>query len=338
MNDKKQIIARVFSQHKNLYKVKCKGKEGEISAEVAGKFHFEAVALSDYPAVGDFVVLDREDDAGGHAIIQSVLPRKSVFIRKAAGKSHDNQVVASNIDIVFLCMALNADFNLRRLERYLAVAWDSGAVPVVVLTKADLCENIDEKLAEVGEIAIGVDVLTTTSGEAEKLLKYVGEGKTAAFIGSSGVGKSTLINGLLGEAKMATKGLRNDDKGKHTTRTREMFELDASGGYVIDTPGIRGLGIENADLAKTFADLDEMAQFCKFRSCTHTSEPGCAVLQAIADGEISHQRLESFRKLEKEAKYSGLNSKQIEMAKINEIFKGKGEMKNARNFVKNHKK
>ena len=327
-------VGRVFSQYNDLYKVMC--ENNEVTAEVSGKFRFEVKSLASYPAVGDFVMLDRNTNTSGHAIIHKVLTRKSAFIRKSAGTSNSSQVVASNIDTVFICMSLNNDFNLRRLERYLSVAWDSGAVPVVVLTKSDLCDDIEHKLEQVSSVAIGVEILVT-SGLLEdgylQILRHVKAGQTIAFIGSSGVGKSTLINCLLGEDKIKTNGLRNDDKGRHTTTRRELIML-ADGGLVIDTPGIRELGIDSADLMKAFADIDELASMCKFHDCTHSKEPSCAVQKAIQDGTISQERFLSYQKIKREAGYEGLNSKQIETVKINEMFKEVGGMKNARRFAK----
>lgn len=329
---------RVLSQSKGLYRVAC--EKGELMAEVSGKLRFEAMRPSDFPAVGDFVMLDRDDDGGGNAIIHRILKRKSVFIRKAAGTSNNEQVVAANIDTVFICMSLNNDFNLRRLERYLSIGWDSGAVPVVVLTKADLCTDIQSRLREVEEVCIGADVLVTSSMHKDgytQVLPYIREGHTVAFIGSSGVGKSTLINRLIGEERLDTNGLRNDDKGRHTTTSRELILLE-NGGMVVDTPGMRELGIESADLSRSFADIDELALQCRFRDCTHTSEPGCAVLKAVSDGILSEDRLLSFKKLKVEAGYEGLNSRQIEAAKINRMFAGVGGAKNARRLAKEKNK
>ena len=331
-------VGRVISQYKDLYKVAT--ASGELAAEVSGKLRFGARCLSDYPAVGDFVMLDRNDDAAGNAIIHHVLTRKSAFIRKAAGTANEEQVVAANIDTVFICMALNNDYNLRRVERYLSIAWDSGAVPVIVLTKADLCEDLPGKLKELETVACGVDVLVTSSLSEDgcaSVLKYLVEGRTIAFIGSSGVGKSTLINKLLGQSILATQGLRNDDKGRHTTTRRELFVLPR-GGVVIDTPGMREMGIESADLAKAFADIDELAANCRFHDCTHTGEPECAVQQAIRDGKLSAERLANYLKMKKEAKYEGLNSKQIEVEKMNTMFAEFGGMKNARAFAKGKNK
>lgn len=331
-------VGRVISQYKDLYKVIT--ENGELTAEICGKFRFTIKTLSDYPAVGDFVMLDRNSDSGGNAIVHQVLTRKSAFIRKAAGTSNNEQIVAANIDTVFICMSLNNDFNLRRLERYLGVAWDSRAIPVIVLTKADLCDNLSQKMAEITGTACGVDVLITSSISEDGYLavhKYIAGGKTIAFIGSSGVGKSTLINRLIGKNALETQGIRNDDKGRHTTTRRELIVLPG-GGIVIDTPGMRELGTQNADLSKTFADIDELSTKCKFHDCTHTTEPNCAVQKAINDGLLAVDRLLSYVKLQKETKYEGLNAKQIETEKFTAMFKEVGGMKNARKLSKEKNK
>lgn len=326
------VVGRVTSQDKGLYKVVT--ENGERKAQVSGKFRYNAVKSSDYPAVGDFVMLDENEE--GTSIIHHVLTRKSIFIRRAAGTSNENQVVAANIDTVFICMSLNNDFNLRRLERYISIAWDSGATPVVVLTKSDLCHNLDEIMEKLESVALSVDIIVTSSmvdDGYESVNKYVTGGKTIAFMGSSGVGKTTLINKLAGKELFETQGLRNDDKGRHTTTKRELVALP-SDGVVIDTPGMRELGIESADLSRTFLDIEELAQNCRFSDCTHTKEPGCAVKEAIEDGSLSQERLSSYFKLKKEAKYEGLTSRQISDKKIDEMFKDFGGIKNAKKYIK----
>jgi len=323
-------VGRIISQDKGLYKAVT--ENGEFKAQVSGKLRYNAINISDYPAVGDFVMLDEND---GNAVIHHILNRKSAFIRKAAGTSHDDQVVAANVDTVFICMSLNKDFNLRRLERYISIGWDSGAVPVVVLTKSDLCSDLDNIITDIEEVSIGLDIMVTSSlnEDYENIKKYINYAQTVAFIGSSGVGKTTLINKLMGDDVFETKGIRNDDRGRHTTTKRELILLP-DGGIVIDTPGMRELGIESADFSKSFADIDELSQMCKFNDCTHTKEPGCAVKKAVETGSLSEERLNSYFKLKKEANYEGLNSKQIETEKIKRMFKEVGGIKNARKYFK----
>ena len=299
--------ARIISQYKGLYR--AVSASGELYAEISGKLRFEAKEPVDLPAVGDFVLLDRQDDECGNAVIQRVLPRKSVFMRKAAGETVQGQVVAANIDVVFICMALDNDFNLRRLERYMALAWDSGAQPVVVLTKADVCENTAEKLREAQRVAAGADVLAVSALETdgcERVKKYIETGCTAALIGSSGVGKSTLINRLTGSDALRTGETRGDGRGRHTTTNRELILLEG-GGLVIDTPGMRELGVlgDSEGLERSFSDVEQITRRCRFADCSHTGEPGCAVRAALESGELEPERWESFLKLKAEADYAG---------------------------------
>ena len=312
----------------------------ELTGEVSGKFRFSATSPTSFPAVGDYVMVDRESDSAGNGIIHGLIPRKSLLARKAAGNEKITQIIAANIDYIFICMSLNNDFNLRRIERYLAISWDSGAAPVIVLTKADLADNLSEKLQEVEEIAPGVDVIITSMENDDdhlQVLKYIKEGKTGAFVGSSGVGKSTLINKILGKDVIKTSEIRNDDKGRHTTTRRDLFILP-NGGAVIDTPGMRELGIDHADLSRSFEDIEALATECRFKDCSHKSEPGCALRKGIEEGNISVERLESYLKLKKEASYEGLNSKEIEKKKIDNMFSEFNGIKNARDFVKRKNK
>ncbi|MEG6586763.1 ribosome small subunit-dependent GTPase A [Dendrosporobacter sp. 1207_IL3150] len=331
-------IARVSIQYKDYYTVFT--ENGEIRAEVSGKFGFMAQSNLDYPVVGDWVLVDRTDNHGGNAIIHSRLCRKSAFARKGAGTSSQSQIVAANIDTVFICMSLNNNFNLRRLERYLAIAWDSGASPVVVLTKADLCDDLPAKLAETSLAAIGTDIVITSSmneNGCTDINKYLRHGKSVAFVGSSGVGKSTLINCLLGDNLLATREVGIADKGRHTTTHRQLFLLP-TGGVVIDTPGMRELQLESADLSKSFADIDELAQHCRFSDCAHQNEPGCAVNDAIKSGTLASERLRNYQKLQNEISYQGMTSRQLEHEKIERMFSSVGGMKQARDFIKNKNK
>ena len=316
-------LGRVSVQYKDIYRVVT--EEGEVLARVSGKLSYSSNSTLDYPVVGDWVLLDRTDNKNGDAIIHKVLTRKSYFSRKIAGTRYDTQVVAANIDYIFICMALNNDFNINRLERYIAVAWDSMAIPVIVLTKSDLCEDIDERLREVKEAAIGIDILVTSSLNGngyEKVKEYIKSGTTIAFIGSSGVGKSTLINRLLNKEVLKTNSISENDKGRHTTTHRELFLLD-DGGVIIDTPGMRELGLISADVDKSFSNIEELEKQCKFSDCTHKNEPKCAVREAIENGELDLERLERYKKLKKEEAYNLSKAKSQERHRIKSLMKGK---------------
>ena len=297
-------LGRVISQEKDLFRL-VMDKE-ECMARVSGKFRYNVSAISEFPSVEDFVLVEHsfKDDV---ALIHKVLQRKSVFIRKAAGKNCMEQVVAANIDTIFLCMALNGDFNIRRLERYLSIAWDSGAVPVIILTKIDLCDDLQAKRFEIENVAVGVPVMEPsglTGDGLQQIKQYLQQTKTVAFIGSSGVGKSTLINRLLGEECLKTNTIRKDDKGRHTTTHRELFLIPDSG-MVIDTPGMRELGMWKAGkgIEHAFSDIEKLAEKCRFHNCIHTSEPGCAVRAAMEGGMIDEERLKAYKKLKAENSY-----------------------------------
>ena len=318
-----EVRARVIAQEKGIYKI-ISGTDVK-SASVSGKYRYEARTVSDYPAVGDYVTAQWPEDDGG-AVITGLFPRKSCFIRRAAGTGKQEQIVAANIDTIFICMSLNNNFNLRRLERYLSITYDSGAQPVVVLTKADLCDDAKDKILMVQSAAPGVDILAISSlkGDYDAVMKYVLPGQTVAFLGSSGVGKSTLINKLSGENSLATGGIGSGDKGRHTTTHRELISL-SNGAFVIDTPGMRELGMwdSGAGIDTAFSDIEEIARACKFSNCTHTAEPGCAVRKALEDRTLASARFESYRKLKAENKSAVSGSRYLEAkrAKFKEISK-----------------
>lgn len=318
-----EVRARVVSQEKRSYKLSC--ELGVKLAAVSGKFRYEALTVSSYPAVGDFVLAEwPEDDSP--AVIRSLFPRKSCFLRKAAGSAKQEQVVAANIDTVFLCMSLNQNFNLRRLERYLSITYDSGAEPVVVLTKADLCPSVEEKIAQVRNAAPDAEILSVSSltGDFGAVLPYIQSGKTVAFLGSSGVGKSTLINRLTGAETMTTGEIGNEDKGRHTTTHRELIAL-ANGAFLIDTPGMRELGLWDSEdgIDTAFRDIEALSRACKFSNCTHTKEPGCAIQAALKDGTLEQARWDSFRKLKGENASAAGGSRYLEAKreKFKEISK-----------------
>lgn len=308
------VAARVAGESRGLYRVLC--TEGDFLAGLSGKFRHDVGRRADFPAVGDWVLATIRASEG-RATIHRVLPRRSRFSRKVAGARTEEQIVAANVDVVFLVSSLNREFNPRRMERYLSLAWESGATPVIVLNKCDLCENVQAFRTESGEFAIGVRVVLTsaTCGDGIDELRSILRGKeqscvTAALLGSSGVGKSSLINALFGGERLARQAVReDDDRGRHTTTSRQMVLLP-QGGVLIDTPGMRELQLWDAadGIGRAFGDIQELAAGCKFRDCRHLSESGCAVRAAVEAKALACERLENFRKLEKEERF--LESKQ----------------------------
>lgn len=307
---------RVALEHRGAYQLLTPA--GDLSAEVAGQFRHQTEDSQSFPAVGDWVVVQRQE--GAPAIIHAVLPRQSEFVRKAAGGKTEGQVVAANVDTVFLVCGLDGDFNLRRIERYLVAAWESRAMPIVVLNKADTCTDLGDRLDQVAAIALGVPihaVSAATGGGLEQLTPYLMPGQTVALIGSSGVGKSTLTNHFLGVPHQATQAVRDDDsRGRHTTTGRHLLTLP-SGALLIDTPGMRELQLwtTSEGLEATFADIEELAKNCRFRDCRHQGEPGCAVEAAIAVGDLECARLHSYHKLQREQQW--LDQRQDARASLN---------------------
>jgi len=293
---------RVVAGHTGLLRVRT--GEGEELAVVAGSLRHKARGPEERPAVGDWVAL-RPREPGHRAVVQAVLPRRTAFVRRAAGKRDVAQVLAANVDTVFLVMGLDGDFSLRRIERALVLAWESGALPVVLLNKADLCDDVPSRRAEVESVAPGVPVLAIAAKRGEgldALAPWLEPGRTVALLGSSGVGKSTIVNRLLGRERQKTQEvLAADQRGRHTTSHRELILLPG-GALLLDTPGLREIQLwsDEAALDTTFGDVRELAAGCRFTDCRHDTEPGCAVRAAAAEGRLDTARLESFHKLQAE--------------------------------------
>ncbi len=293
------IPGRIVLEHTHIYRVAT--AEGELLARVSGRLRHEAAARADFPAVGDWVAIAPALHAGDARIV-AVLPRRSRFSRRAAGDPTEEQVVASNIDVVFLVAGLDGDFNPRRIERYLVVALESGASPVIVLNKADVVENPDSLAASVRALAGTVPVHTVscrTPGGLDVLRQHLGEGRTGALLGSSGVGKSTIVNRLLGYDLLRTHDVReSDSRGRHTSTARQLVLLPGTG-VLIDTPGMREIQLwDSAEPVEgAFGEIEALSATCRFRDCRHQQEPGCAVQAAVTSGGLPRERLEGYHKL-----------------------------------------
>ncbi|QHQ62997.1 ribosome small subunit-dependent GTPase A [Anaerocolumna sedimenticola] len=302
--------ARVLSVQKETYQLISSA--GENNAKLKGSIFYQDSKYQTYPAVGDFVLI--KPNPIGDDVIYRVLERRTSFSRlnptlRNNVTSASEQIVAANFDYVFIMASLNYDFNVRRIERYLTTAWQSGGSPVILLTKADLCEDYSDMVAEIESVAPGMEihVISTYTGLGmDALNKYMKPAATLVFLGSSGIGKSSLVNALAGEELMKVNIIREDDsKGHHTTTYRQLFKLN-NGVLIIDTPGMRELGIWAADegIGETFSDIEELASQCKFNDCSHTREPGCAIKAALEDGTLTQERFKSYIKLRKEAQHS----------------------------------
>jgi len=298
------VPGRVAVQHRGAWDVIAEA--GELRVDAAGRLRHEAVVNAELPVVGDWVaVAARPDETGG--TIQAVLPRRTKFSRKTTLQAAEEQVLVANVDVVFVVTSLNEDLNLRRLERYLTLAWESGASPVIVLTKADLVADSAPLVAAVEGIAYGVPVVptsTVTGLGLDDVTAYLPTGVTGALLGSSGVGKSTLVNALVGEERLITQEIRDDGKGRHTTTRRELIVLPGAG-LIVDTPGMRELQLWAADdgLDEAFDDVTALFANCRFSDCAHDTEPDCAVRAALEDGSLSTERWESYRKLQRELEH-----------------------------------
>jgi ribosome biogenesis GTPase len=297
---------------------------GEFSAEPSGALWHRTPTRAGMPVVGDWVEARIVGD--GQAIVEAVLPRRTLFSRRAAGRREDEQPIAANIDVVFLVCGLDGDFNLRRLERYLALAHESGARPVVVLNKADLCDDLSARIAAVEAVSAGAAVVaasTRAPGRLDALRAHIAPGATIALLGSSGVGKSSIVNALLGVERLATAEVREDDsRGRHTTTHRELIPLPG-GAALIDTPGMRELQLwaSEESVDAVFDEIADAAAGCRYRDCTHSGEPGCGVEEALRSGALTEDRLRSYRKLQAEARHHELMADPIALQERNRKWK-----------------
>ena len=331
LNDKALTPGRVSIEHNHIYRVLT--RKGELLAETAGRLKHHAATQSELPAVGDWVAL-ATNASGRNATIKSVLPRQSCFTRQAAGDQTTQQVVAANINVVLIVSGLDHDFNPRRIGRYLVATSESGAEPVVVLNKVDLHDNLDACIGKVREIAPQVAIHATSCHASSvgigALNEYLQPGKTIALLGSSGVGKSSIINKLLGEERQKTRTVRKSDgRGRHTTIHRELI-LRPEGGIIIDTPGMRELSVWDSSQAieNSFSEIESLADRCRFRDCSHQAEPGCAVREAVDKGELQPKQLMHYHEMLEER--SELDARRMELDAIVERRQNRNSARSTR--------
>lgn len=318
------LPARVINEERNLYRLQFNAQDILWSA-ITGKMQFEARSREDFPAVGDWVLAEIPNGSE-KAIIRFIFKRKSALMRKQVGSSSDVQILSTNVDTVFITTSLNAELNMGRIDRYLTFAWDSGAVPVILLTKSDLCSDVDEVLLDLKLRFPAVEIFALSKDQyaaAEFLKSYLSYGKTSVLVGSSGVGKSTLSNFLIGSEVITTKEIREgDDKGKHTTTSRSLY-VSQFGGLIIDTPGMRELQFADHEegLQLQYSDVEELIGNCRYNNCSHQGEKGCAVIEALESGFLLEERWKSYRKIQSEIRHSLRKQDKVLLSEDRKIWK-----------------
>ena len=326
-------VARVIAEHKNAFIIKA--KDGENRAVISGRFFHNIEKTADMPVVGDWVLVRNTD---GDSVIHKIMPRKTALVRRAPGVkktfgSDGQQSIASNVDTVFIVTSLNQNFSLSRIERALALVYASGAIPVILLSKSDLCDNVEQKINLVGQVAFGAPVIrfsNITMQGIDEIKQKIEPGKTVVLLGSSGVGKTSLMNILTGKAEKTIEIREKDGRGRHATVARSLYVLE-NGGMIIDVPGIREMGLSDgdSDLGQSYTDIEELITACRFTNCTHQNEPGCAVLDAIENGLLDERRLKNYLKIQKENLFQSdkLSARRAKTEKNKKLIKLKRQAK-----------